>query len=48
LQNNYIKEKETETETYQKINDSTKSLKLTKTAKLPTPEPTKPKVVEMD
>jgi hypothetical protein len=35
-------------ETDQKINDSTKSSKLTKIAKLPTPEPTKPKVVEMD
>ena len=48
LQNNHIKEKEMETETDQKINDSTKSSKLTKTAKLPIPEPTKPKVVEMD
>ena len=35
-------------ETDQKINDSTKSSKLTKTAKLPTPELTKPKFVEMD
>jgi hypothetical protein len=38
-------------ETNQKINDSTKLTKLatlTKTAKLPTPEHTKPKVVEMD
>lgn len=49
LQNNYIKKIETETD--QKINDSTKLTKLatlTKTAKLPIPEPTKPKVVEMD
>ena len=35
-------------ESNQKINDLTKSSKLTKIAKLPTPEPTKPKVVEMD
>jgi hypothetical protein len=40
-------------ETDQKINDSTKltklaTLTLTRTAKLPTPELTKPKVVEMD
>ena len=48
LQNNHIKEKKMETETDQKINDSTKSAKLTKTAKLPIPELTKPKVVEMD
>jgi len=37
--------------TEQKINDTTKLTKLTKSsdlAKLPIPEPTKPKVVEMD
>ena len=34
--------------TEQKINDTTKLTKLTNLAKLPIPEPTKPKVVEMD